>query len=129
MLVLPSSPTCNLLVGISGMPRHVMNGEPKMLTVGGGTPRRVASRPNAAIAFGCARKKAGFFQTSARRSSRSSGVGVPLAGDETLMRRDFVEQAELRMIDQLPFLALFDRIDGQDAPVREAGRCGCCRDR
>ena len=32
----------------------------------------------AAMHFGCARKKAGFFQTSASSSSRSSGVGEPL---------------------------------------------------
>ncbi len=39
------------------------NGEPNSVTVGGGTPRRVHSRPNAAIARGCARKNAGSFQT------------------------------------------------------------------
>ena len=60
------------------MPRHVMKGEPKRCTVGGGTPRLVASRPKAAIALGWARKNAGFFQTRLRSSSRSSGVGVPL---------------------------------------------------
>jgi rhodanese-related sulfurtransferase len=36
---------------MSGRPRQVMNGEPKMVTLGGGTPRRVHSRPKAAIAF------------------------------------------------------------------------------
>jgi hypothetical protein len=48
-----------------------------MFTVGGGTPRRVHSRPNAAIAVGCARKKPGSFQTFVMSSSRSSGVGEP----------------------------------------------------
>src|SRR5580658_5360526 len=37
---------------ISGTPRHEMKGEPKILTLGGGTPRRVHSRPKAAIALG-----------------------------------------------------------------------------
>jgi hypothetical protein len=48
-----------------------------MFTVGGGTPRRVHSRPNAAMAAGCARKKPGSFQTLVISSSRSSGVGAP----------------------------------------------------
>src|ERR1700685_1683844 len=42
----------SLSQGISGTPRHVMNGEPNRVTVAGGTPRRVHSRPNAAIARG-----------------------------------------------------------------------------
>ncbi len=66
MLVLPRLPPTfdlplmrSLSLGTSGTPRHVMNGEPKIFTVGGGTPRRVHSRPKAAMALGCARKKAG----------------------------------------------------------------------
>ena len=65
--------------GTSGSPRQVRKGEPNRLTVGGGTPRRVHSRPKAAIAAGCARKKAGSFHTRAISSSRSSGVGAPRA--------------------------------------------------
>jgi len=34
-----------------------------------------------------------------------------LAGGETLTRGNFVEQAELRVINKLPFLALFDGIN------------------
>src|SRR5688572_26471907 len=49
--------------GTSGRPRHVRNDAPNSVVVGGGTPRRVHSRPNAAIAFGCMRKKAGSFHT------------------------------------------------------------------
>jgi hypothetical protein len=41
----------------------VRNCVPNIDTVGGGTPRRVHSRANAAIARGCARKKAGSFLT------------------------------------------------------------------
>src|ERR1035438_5267073 len=63
--------------GTNGIPRQVTNGEPNMVTVGGGTPRRVHSRPKAAIARGCARKKLGSFHTRAMSSSRSSGVGAP----------------------------------------------------
>ncbi len=63
--------------GTSGRPRQVRNGEPNSVTVGGGTPRRVHSRPNAAMARGCARKNAGSFHTLAISSSRSSGVGAP----------------------------------------------------
>src|SRR5580698_6185640 len=74
--VLPS--TSNLSQGMIGTPRHVMNGDPNSVTVAGGTPRRVHSRPNAAIARGCARKNDGSFQTLVRSSSRSSGVGAPL---------------------------------------------------
>src|ERR1700691_1356603 len=42
--------------GTIGIPRQVINGEPDMVTVGGGTPRRVHSRPKAAIARGWAQK-------------------------------------------------------------------------
>src|SRR5580704_177492 len=44
--------TASLLDGTSGIPRQVTNGDPNMVTVGGGTPRRVHSRPKAAIARG-----------------------------------------------------------------------------
>ena len=47
---------------------------------GGGVPRRVASRPKAAMAEGWVRKKAGSFQTLVSSSSRSSGVGAPVSG-------------------------------------------------
>src|SRR5580693_1508066 len=67
----------SLLQGTKGIPRQVVNGEPNIVTVGGGTPRRVHSRPKAAIARGCARKKLGSFHTRAISSSMSSGVGVP----------------------------------------------------
>ena len=52
-------------------------GAPNSVTVGGGTPRRVHSRPNAAMAPGWARKKLGSFHTLVSSSSRSSGVGGP----------------------------------------------------
>src|SRR5208337_2509999 len=58
-----SALTANLAHGTMGIPRQVINGEPNMVTVGGGTPRRVHSRPKAAIARGCAKKKLGSFQT------------------------------------------------------------------
>ena len=74
-LLLPS--IFSLLHGTIGMPRQVITGEPNRFTVAGGTPRRVASRPNDAIAFGCARKNAGSFHTIVISSSRSSGVGGP----------------------------------------------------
>ena len=70
---LEQSPVLNLL-----SPRQVMNGEPNIVTVAGGTPRRVHSRPNAAIARGAARKNAGSFHTFVISSSMSSGVGAPL---------------------------------------------------
>ena len=57
-----------------------VEGEPNRVVVGGGTPRRVHSRPNAAMARGWARKNAGSFQTRAISSSRSSGVGAPVRG-------------------------------------------------
>src|SRR5271157_6669479 len=75
-VLLPS--TASLLVGTSGIPLQVRKGEPNMVTVGGGTPRRVHSRPKAAIAAGWARKNPGSFQTREISSSRSSGVGAPL---------------------------------------------------
>src|SRR5580704_12962838 len=49
--------------GTRGSPRHVRNGEPKSEIVGGGTPRAVHSRPNAAMALGWARKNEGSFHT------------------------------------------------------------------
>ncbi len=76
ILVLPFS-IGTLSEGISGMPRQVMKGEPNRLTVGGGTPRRVHSRPKAAMARGWVRKKPGSFHTLVISSSRSSGVGGP----------------------------------------------------
>ncbi len=63
--------------GTSGTPRQVRKGVPNNVTVGGGTPRRVHSRPKAAIALGWARKNPGSFHTLVRSSSRSSGVGGP----------------------------------------------------
>src|SRR5271163_2605449 len=72
--------TLILLVGIKGTPRHVTNGVPNKLTVGGGTPRRVHSRPKAAMARGCARKIEGSFHTLVNNSSKSSGVGAPFRG-------------------------------------------------
>ena len=83
------------------------------MTVGGGTPRRVHSRPNAAIARGWARKNAGSFQTGEISSSRSSGVGAPRAGLDPLLGGDVVEQAVVLVVDQLAFLPLLDRLDGQ----------------
>ena len=71
-------------------------GEPNRLIVTGGTPRQVHSRSNAAIALGCARKNAGFFQTRASSSSRSSGVGAPyrvlirIAGSAEWIRPNFL---------------------------------------
>ena len=53
-----------------GMPRQVMNCEPNIVTVAGGTPRRVHSRPKAAMASGWARKKPGSFQTRAINRAR-----------------------------------------------------------
>src|SRR5262249_831454 len=69
--------TSSLSEGTIGTPGQVGNGEAKRFVVGGGTPRRVHSRPNAAIARGWARKNAGSFHTRASRSSMSSGVGGP----------------------------------------------------
>jgi len=63
--------------GTNGTPRQVTKGVPNRVIVGGGTPRRVHSRPKAAIARGWARKKLGSFQTLVRSSSMSSGVGGP----------------------------------------------------
>src|SRR5208282_2577522 len=75
ILVFPTDPlgfdcpsTCNLSVGTRGTPRQVKNGVPKSVTVGGGTPRRVHSLPNAAIAAGCAKKNDGSFQTFVNNS-------------------------------------------------------------
>src|SRR5882757_11578355 len=70
--------TGSLSEGINGIPRQVRNWEPKRDTVGGGTPLRVHSRPNAATAFGCNKKNPGSFQTFEIRSSKSSGVGAPV---------------------------------------------------
>src|SRR5271155_1191939 len=44
--------TGTLSDGMIGMPRQVMNCAPNRLTTTGGTPRRVASRPNAATPSG-----------------------------------------------------------------------------
>src|SRR4029078_13189936 len=54
-----SSSSGNLSDGTNGRPRHVKNGEPNRLTVGGGTPRLVHSRPKAASAAGVAEQKGG----------------------------------------------------------------------
>ena len=57
-----------------------MNCDPYRLTVAGGTPRRVHSRPKAAMAAGWVRKNAGSFHTFVISSSKSSGVGGPTTG-------------------------------------------------
>jgi hypothetical protein len=73
-----------LLVDIELVARHQRQAapgeerEPNSVTVGGGTPRRVHSRPKAAMARGWARKNAGSFHTLVISSSRSSGVGAPV---------------------------------------------------
>src|SRR5271156_5535058 len=72
--------TLILSVGTNGTPRQVRNGVPNRLTVGGGTPRYVHSRPKAAMARGCARKMDGSFHTLVSNSSKSSGVGAPFRG-------------------------------------------------
>src|ERR1700683_171806 len=84
MLVLPPWLFCfawpstfSFSVGKIGTPRQVRNGEPNSVTVGGGTPRRVHSRPKAAMARGWARKNEGSFHTLVSNSSKSSGVGDP----------------------------------------------------
>src|SRR3984893_19089665 len=69
--------TGTLSDGMIGIPRQVTNCAPNRLTTTGGTPRRVASRPNAATPSGCVRKKLGVFQTLVINASRSSGVGAP----------------------------------------------------
>ncbi len=113
MLVLPSSPICNLLVGMSGMPRHVMNGEPKRLTVAAALrdaspPVRMRQSPSDA------RGKRRASSRRAPEDHRDRPVkAYPCGRRDADAVRDFVEQAKLRMIDQLPLLALFDCIDGQ----------------
>src|SRR5450432_1674035 len=77
ILDLPFS-TFTLSDGINGMPLQVINWEPNNEIVGGGTPRLVHSRPNAATASGCKRKNPGSFHTLLSSSSRSSGVGAPV---------------------------------------------------
>ena len=117
-LVLPSS-TGTLSDGISGMPRQVMNCAPNRLTTTGGTPRWVASRPNAAIPSGWVRKKLGVFQTLVISASRSSGVGAPAERLDCLLRSRLREQPVLGAVDQFGFLALLDRLDGQPQLLRD----------
>ena len=120
MLVVPRPPSLpampTLSDGMSGIPRQVMNGEPNSVTVGGGTPRRVHSRPNAAMARGCARKNAGSFQTRVINSSRSSGVGAParVATRDDLLA--LLQQAVVGVVDELVLLPLLQHLD-QDAEL------------
>ena len=67
----------NNLLSLSRCPATVRNCDPKSETVGGGTPRRLHSRPNAAIADRWVWKKPGYFHTFVISWSRSSGVANP----------------------------------------------------
>ena len=113
ILVLPFLSIGSLSEGTSGMPRQVMNGEPNKVTVGGGTPRRVHSRPKAAMARGWARKNAGSFQTLVSSSSRSSGVGRRLRVRDDLRRRRIGDQAVIAVVDDFVFLLLLHLLDQQ----------------
>ena len=95
------------------MPRQVMNWAPNRLTTTGGTPRRVASRPNAATPSGWVRKKPGVFHTLVISASRSSGVGRAAQRLDGLLRGHLRQQPVLGVVDQLGLLALLDRLDGQ----------------
>ena len=127
MFVLLVLRSASLSDGMSGRPRQVRNGEPNSVTVGGGTPRRVHSRPNAAMARGCARKNAGSFQTLAMSSSRSSGVGAPVARRDLHRRGDAVEQAVVRVVDELALLALLHHLDRARRAARGPDPSGCGR--
>ncbi len=98
---------------MSGMPRQVRKGEPKMVAVGGGTPRRVHSRPNAAMARGCARKKAGSFQILRQELVEIVGGGSAFARLHAGLRRDVVQQAVVGVVDQLMLLPLLHLLNGK----------------
>ena len=125
--LLPSS-TFSLLLGTIGIPRQVSTGEPNRLTVAGGTPRRVASRPNAAIALGCARKNAGSFHTCVISSSRSSGVGGPASVLIRCCGGDVGEHPVIPVMEQLGLLALLDRLDREAELLPDLVDTGGCRD-
>ena len=119
---LPCPVDVSLSVGISGMPRQVRKGEPKIVAVGGGTPRKVHSRPKAAMARGWARKKAGSFQMRESSSSRSSGVGAALTRLDLECGIDIIEQAIVGVVDQLAFLALLHFFHRQPQLAPGSGR-------
>ena len=95
------------------MPRQVMNCAPKRLTTTGGTPRQVASRPNAATPERVGQEEAGVFHTLVISASRSSGVGAPPRVWMVCSGVDLRQQAVLGVVDQLGLLAFLDRLDGQ----------------
>ena len=88
-----------LSMGTIGTPRQVRNGAPNIVTVAGGTPRRVHSRPNAAIARGCARKNDGSFQTFVSSSSRVVGRRRARARLDALAGRNVLEQPVAGVVD------------------------------
>ncbi len=79
MEVVRASVTGILLDGKIGTPRQAGTWWPPMSTLSGTSPRRLHSRPKAAIAFGWARKS---FDPRRRESSSSmsSGLGTPSCG-------------------------------------------------
>ena len=85
------------------------------MTVGGGTPRLVHSRPNDAMASGCARKK---LAPSTPRDQLVEIVGGRRAGagGKDHRRRDIGDQAISRIVDQLALMCLLDLLD-QDAEL------------
>jgi hypothetical protein len=103
ILVLPSS-TGTLSDGTSGMPRQVRNWAPNRLTVGGGTPRRVHSRPKAAMARGWVRKKPGSFHTLGEQVVQVvRGGRAGEGGDDADRHRDVGQQAVVGVVDQFGF--------------------------
>src|ERR1700679_1392439 len=116
MFDLPPSSTASLSVGTSGTPRHVRNGDPKIEVVGGGTPRRVHSRPNARRRRGGARmsqEEAWRFPYLCQQFVKIIRRWRSFARRNPVVGAGLIQQSVVGIIDQLAFLALLYPLHSQ----------------
>ena len=95
------------------MPRQVRNGEPKIVAVGGGTPRKVHSRPKGGDGARMGQEESRFLPDAREQLIQIVGGRRTLARRDLECRIDIIEQAIVGVVDQLALLALFDLFHGQ----------------
>ena len=87
MLVFPSPLISILSVGISGMPRQVRNGEPKIVAGGGGTPRQRAFTAKGGDGAWMRQKEGRFLPDAREQFIQIVGGGRTLGATLILNRR------------------------------------------
>ena len=81
--------------------------------MGGGTPRRVHSLPNAAIAIGMGQEEGRFLPHQRDQVVQIVRRRRPAEGRDPLRGSTVGDQPVIRAVDQLAFLMLLDGLDGE----------------